>query len=278
LTEKDLLPDSLIRTRTDAMLKKLLAEKADRYAFANYEVTQIQKKEGEGKGKVSAPVPAFYTGRYVRKLEDRIVLGDAFQIRLGYGEGGTPQSFSLRDPVVAEGGTVRVPTKEFIMDSLARWAKSRTRPQRMIYPFHSEKLRIRTLKPIKAIESYVLTQEKFRDTPQQDGSYLVPTVTVLAEVTLAPSDKKLAEPAPEGPIVLHFNFPCRPETGLCWPDGKQEMQGSVPAVNSAPPARGPTSPTQNPGKPEIPAPAKAPTVAPTTATAPAVAPAPVKKP
>ncbi|MEO6095622.1 MAG: hypothetical protein ABIW76_08060 [Fibrobacteria bacterium] len=272
LTEKDLVPDSLIHTRTDAMLKKILTEKADRYTFANYEITLFQKKEGEGIGKVYPAVPAFYTGRYVSKLEDRIVLGDAFQIRLAYGEDGTLQFFSLRDPVVAEAGSSRVPTKEFILDSLARWAKSRTRPQRITYPFHPDKLRVRTLKPLRAFESYVLTQEKHRDNPQQDGTYLVPTVTVLAEATLAPSGRRLAEPAPEGAVILHFNFPCRPETGLCWPDGKQEMHGPVPGMNPAPPGRSAVSPAQNSGKPEIPVPNTSPDGP--AMTAPASAPAP----
>jgi hypothetical protein len=270
LNEKDFIADSLIRSRTDALLKKLLAEKAEGYVFANHEITLVQKKEGEGKGKVSPPVPAFYTGRYLRKLEDRIILGDAFQIRLGYGEGGAVQFFSFRDPVVAEGGTTRVPAKQFILDSLARWQKSRTRPRSIIYPYHPDKLRVRSLKPIKAFDSYVLTQEKFRDAHQQDGTYLMPTLTVLAEAVLVPPTSKLSHPVAAEPVLLHFNFPCRPESGLCWPDGKQEMQSApAPIVKGAPPARGPASPTQGSTKPEIPSPAPAKTTAPAGETKPA---------
>ena len=155
-----------------------------------------------------------------------------------------------------------------------RWQKSRTRPQRIIYPYHPEKLRVRSLKPIKAFESYVLTQEKFREAPQQDGTYLMPTVTVLVEATLAPTTRKLAEPAPTGPILLHINFPCRPESGLCWPDGAQELQSTPVRVTGAPPTRGPA--TSNPAQTKPPIPTQAPTQAPvkTPATEPTTAPAP----
>jgi hypothetical protein len=247
----------------------------------------VQKKDPEAKdNKPAPPVPAFYTGRYVRKLDDRLVLGDAFQIRIGYGEGGAPQSFSFRDPVATEGGAVKAPTKEHVLDSLARWAKSRTRPRNLLYPFHPDGLRVRDIKPIKAFDSYVVTQEKFRENPQMDGTYLMPSVTVLAQVTLVPSTKKLRQPPPPEPIILHFHFPCRPEAGLCWPDGKQDMQSAPPSpgIHQVPPVRAPAAP--NPGKPELPptgatpekkaAPAPA-APAPVTKPAPTPAPAPQKQ-
>jgi chemotaxis protein histidine kinase CheA len=277
LGEKDFIADSLIHTRTDGLLKGLLKEKAERYVFANYEITQVQKKAGEGKdAKVLPPVPAFYTGRYVRKLDERIVLGDAFQIRLGYGEGGAIQAFSYRDPVIAEVGTAKAPTKEYVQDSLVRWTKSKTRPQRILYPFHPDKLRVKDIKPIKTFDSYVITQEKNRENPQLDGAYLTPAVTVLAEVTLAPSEKKLTEAAPAGPIILHFQFPCRPETGLCWPDGKQEMLGTPPppAAHQLPPTR--ATGAANPAKGAAPATAPKAEAQPAPAQAPAKAPAPEK--
>ena len=140
---------------------------------------------------------------------------------------------------------------------------------------------VRDIKPIKAFASYVVTQEKFVDDNQQGGAYLVPAVTVLAQVTVLPSRKKLRQPPPPEPILLHFQFPCRPESGLCWPDGKQDMQSSPPppAVHQLPPSRVPGS--THPVKPELPsATAPAPASAPAKATVPEkkTAPAPESKP
>ncbi|HKP94459.1 MAG TPA: hypothetical protein VJ385_01760 [Fibrobacteria bacterium] len=247
LSEKEYLPDSLIRTKTDVLLKGLLKGKADQYVFSNYEITLVQKKEGEGKAaKVYPPVPAYYCGRYVRKLDERLVLGDAFQVRVGYGEGGAPQFFSFRDPALAESGPMKAPTKERILDSLGRWTKSRTRPRRIYYPYHPDSLRVRDIKPIKAFDSYVVAQEKATGT-QPGAAYLMPAVTVLAEVTVARSARKLSQPQPVEPVLLHFNFPCRPESGLCWPDGKQAMQSAPPTASA------PAKPSA-PGKPSAPTP------------------------
>lgn len=238
LDEKEYVPDSLIRIRTDALLKELVKDKASGYEFANHEITLVQKKEGNGdSAKISPPVPAFYTGRYLRKLDHRLILGDAFQIRIGYGHGGVANAFSFREPLTTEGPAVKVPTREFVMDSLARWAKSRTRPRTIRYPYHPDNLRVRNLKPIKAIDTFVLTREKSGEQSGKDGTYLVPSVTVLAEATLYRSNRKLRQPPPEGPILLHFHFPCRPEAGLCWPDGKQEMQGPPPPPAAKPATR-----------------------------------------
>lgn len=227
LGTKDILPDSLIRYKTDAILREIMQDKAGRYAFANYEITLVQKKGADAKAKVLPPTPAFYTGRYIRRLDNRLVLGDAFQIRATYGGGGAVQSFSLRDPVLAEAGTMRIPSRDFISDSLARWAKSRTHTRNPIYPYHADHLRIREIKPVKVLETYVVAAEKFRDTPQLDGNYLVPAVTVLAEVKLSAPQAKASQPLPQGPILLHFHFPCRPDAGLCWPDGGRNLEGEL---------------------------------------------------
>jgi len=249
LDKKDYVPDSLIRFRTDGILRELLQEKADRYAFANYEITMVQKKSPETKDQVLPPVPAYYIGRYIRKLDDRLVLGDAFQVRLGYGAGGATQLFSLRDPVLAEAAPVKVPTRQFVADSLVRWTNSRTRPRTLLYPFHPDRLRIRDIKPVKILESYVETTEKFRDTPQLDGNYLAPSVTVLAQVYLYPSATKSKEPLPADPILLHFHFPCRPGAGLCWPDAGQGMEGGVaPSAGRMAPSRNPGATGPNPAK------------------------------
>ncbi|MBW8888254.1 MAG: hypothetical protein JF616_10905 [Fibrobacteres bacterium] len=269
LDKKDYVPDSLIRFRTDGILRELLQEKADRYAFANYEITMVQKKSPETKDQVLPAVPAYYFGRYIRKLDDRLVLGDAFQVRLSYGAGGATQLFSLRDPVLAEGAPVKVPTRQYVADSLVRWTNSRTRPRTLLYPYHPDRLRIRDIKPVKILESYVETTEKFRDAPQLDGTYLMPSVTVLAQVYLYPSATKSKEPPPVEPILLHFHFPCRPGAGLCWPDAGQGMEGgaAAPAGRMAPP-RNPGATAPNPAKAGAPgeasAPAKAaPSAAPT---------------
>lgn len=236
LAQGDIVPDSLIRDKTDPLLKSLLKGRADRYVFANYEVTMMQSRDPKAEGGVSPAVPAFYTGRYVRKIDERIVLGDAFQVRVGIGERGAVNAFSFRDPVLGEGGSVRVPSKESISDSLIRWAKSRSRTTRLTFPYHPDKLRIRTLKPIKVIESYVLSEEKFRDAPQRNGTYLMPSVTVLAQATVIPSTRKNGIPPPPDPVLLHFHFPCRPGAGLCWPDHGQDLQSGGPstAVPTAP--------------------------------------------
>jgi hypothetical protein len=253
LDKKDFVPDSLIRFRTDGILRDLLQEKADRYAFANYEITMVQKKSPETKDQVLPPVPAYYIGRYIRKLDDRLVLGDAFQIRLGYGAGGATQLFSLRDPVLAEAPPVKIPTRQFVADSLVRWTNSRTRPRTLLYPFHPDRLRIRDIKPVKILETYVETTEKFRDTPQLDGNYLVPSVTVLAQVYLYPAAAKSKEPTPADPILLHFHFPCRPGAGLCWPDAGQGMEdGTAASAGRMAPPRNPGATGPKPAKPAVP--------------------------
>jgi hypothetical protein len=263
LDAKDYMPDSLIRLRTDALLRELMEDKADRYAFANYEITMLQKKGPAEKDKPLPPVPAFYTGRYVRKLDSRLVLGDAFQIRLTYGGGGAAQSFSLREPVLTEAAPRKIPTRQFITDSLARWAGSRTRPRDLVYPYHSDGLRIRAIKPVKVLETYVLAEEKFRDTPQANGTYLVPAVTVLAEVTLSEPTTKLKSQASPSPVLLHFHFPCRPGSGLCWPDGREGMRaGAAYPAGTLPAPRQGAAAAPNPAKTEPPAAMPAPTTAP----------------
>ncbi len=227
LMEKDRVPDSLIRKQTDAVLRGIMQDKYERYTFANYEITMVQRKEGDGQGKIYDPEPAFYYGRYIRKLDNRLILGDAFQIRLGIGAQGALESFSFRDPVVAEGGSLKVPSREFVLDSLKRWERSKTHTRAYVYPYHPDHLNIRSLKPVKAFESYILTDEKFRDTPNMSGAYLVPVVTVLAQVLVNPPKQKPSEPVPTEPVLLHFHFPCHPEAGLCWPDGNRDLQGAV---------------------------------------------------
>lgn len=250
----DIVPDSLIRGKTDPLLKNLLKGRAERYVFANYEVTYLQSRTAEGSTGVGPAKPAFYTGRYVRKVDERVVLGDAFQIRIGYGERGAVQAFSFRDPTLVEAGSVPIPTRVNITDSLSRWAKSKTRTRRLTYPYHADKLRVLALKPLRVIDSYVLTQEKFRESPEMDGVYLMPSVTVLAQATIAAPTRKHSEPAPPDPVILHFHFPCRPGAGLCWPDHGRD----IPATAPAPAAPRPAFPA-NPGagarssKPEIPA-------------------------
>ncbi len=271
LDPKDYMPDSLIRMRTDALLRELIEGKTERYAFANHEITLVQKKGPGEKDKPSPAVPAFYTGRYIRKLDNRLVLGDAFQVRLTYGGGGAAQAFSLRDPVLTEAAPQKIPTRQFITDSLARWSNSRTRPRDLIYPFHSERLRIRSIKPVKVLETYVVAEEKFRDTPEANGTYLVPAVTVLAEVSLAESASKLKSSPVNSPVLLHFHFPCRPGSGLCWPDGRQGMEADAPyPVGTSPAGRQSAASAPNPAKPEVPAAAPAATGALTVPAVPAV--------
>jgi hypothetical protein len=249
LDKKDYVPDSLIRFKTDGLLREIMQDKADRYTFANYEITMVQKKSPETKDQVAPAVPAFYIGRYIRKLDDRLVMGDAFQIRLSYGGGGTLEAFSLRDPVLAEAAPAKVVSRQYVADSLARWAKSRTRPREIPYPFHPDRLRIRDIKPVKILETYVLATEKFRDNPQLDGTYLVPSVTVLAQVSLYPAPAKSKEPPPAEPILLHFHFPCRPDAGLCWPDAGRGLDGAGgPSVRAMAPTRNPGATGPNPAR------------------------------
>jgi hypothetical protein len=276
LGQKDIVPDSLIRSETDEILTSILKAKADRYVFANYEITMVQKKNAtskEANGKdvtgrdgVQPPVPAFYIGRYIRKVDERIVLGDAFQIRIGYGAEGAIQTFSFRDPVLADGGSINVPTRQMVLDSLKRWERSKTHTRAYTYPYHSDHLHIRSLKPVKVFESYVMAQEKNRDAAQMGGSYLLPSVTVLAQVIVSPSKERNSESVPTEPVLLHFHFPCRPASGLCWPDGPKDLEdvtasqartpstsssGTPAPVGTVPPVKG--NGTPSPLKPEIPA-------------------------
>lgn len=271
LSPKDYVPDSLIRTKTDGHLKSFLKEKMDQYAFVNFEKTMVQARDTAQKEGVAPAVPAFYVGRYIRKLGGRYVLGDNFQIRLSVGRSGTVNYLSFRNPTLTDSTTmVKVPTREMVQEYLDRWAKDRTRLGRRTYPYHPDNLRIRSLKPVKVFESYVLVQEKFRENPAKGGLYLTPKVTVLAEAVLVPSQKRLKMPAPKAPVLLHFHFPCTPAAGLCWPDGKQGMgdgphpdigpRPSPPPSGMAPPAQGSKSEgtpiKTSPATPPPPAPTK----------------------
>jgi hypothetical protein len=218
----------LIRRQTDILVKSVLKEKTEGYVFANYEITMVQKRDPERKDSVGAPVPAFYIGRYLKKLDSRVVLGDEIQIRVTYGAGGILQSFCHREPDLIEAGTLQIPSKEMVIDSLKKWEKSKTHTRTYTYPFHPDNLGIRSIKPVRIIETYVLSKEKLSAADQGTGGYLVPAITVLAEVVVAKSRKNLRSPPPESPVLLHFHFPCRSASGLCWPDGAQDLQDQIP--------------------------------------------------
>lgn len=236
LDPKEYVPDSLIRTKTDGLLKEFLKARSASYAFVNYEKTMVQPRDEKSKEGVGPAVPAYYIGRYLRKLDGRFVLGDNFQVRIGVGRANAPVFISYRNPVLTDSSrTVTVPSKEYVEAYLLKWGKDKTRLGRQYYPYHPERLRIKTLKPVKAFEAYVLTQEKFRDNPGKDGTYLVPRVTVLAEAVLAKSTKRLKVEEPAAPVLLHFHFPCTPGAGLCWPDGKQGLEGGPIATTATQP-------------------------------------------
>ncbi len=230
LTQKDVVPDSSIHIQSDILVKSVLKEKMESLVFANYEITMVQKRDPEHKDSVGPAVPAYYIGRYLKKVDGRIVLGDGMQIRVAYGSGGALQSFSFRDPALVETGSQQIPSKAMVADSLKRWEKSRTHTRTYTYPFHPDNLAIRSIKPMRIFESYVVTKEKLGSANSRDGEYLVPAVTVLAEVTVAASKNNRSTPPPDGPVLLHFHFPCRPASGLCWPDGNQDLLDQAPAT------------------------------------------------
>ena len=226
LGPQEYLADSLIRTVTDGRLKEFLRGRMGEYAFVNYEKTLVQPRSPDGQ-ETGKEVPAYYIGRYLRKLGGRYVLGDNFQARIGVGRAYAVSFISYRDPLLTDSSLrVTVPSKELVEEYLAKWSRDRSRLGRPVYPYHPDNLRIRGLKPVKVFESYVLVKEKFREDPSRDGTYLAPRVTVLAEADLAPSRKRLKVPAPASPLLLHFHFPCTPQAGLCWPDGKQDLQSA----------------------------------------------------
>lgn len=215
LDTKDHVPDSLIRRRTDEILKGIFGEKSLQYAFVNFEKTMVTRRDE--KQAESAPMPAYYIGRYVRKLGGRHILGDEFQVRVSYGAGGRVNYLSYRDPLLTDSSnTMKMPTREMVDAYLHEWARDPRRLGRQVYPYHPDKLRVRGLKPVKIFDSYVLEQDK-------EGRRLLPRITVLAEVSLSIPTKPLSAPAPPGPVLLHFHFPCTQSVGLCWPDGKQAM-------------------------------------------------------
>lgn len=253
LEPREYVPDSLIRTRTDGLLKGFLKEKADSYAFVNYEKTMVQARDTASKEGAAPPVPAYYIGRYLRKLDGRYVLGDNFQVRIGVGRANAVSFISFREPVLTDSSLkVKVPTQDMVRAYLEKWARDKSRLGRRVYPYHPDKLRIRSLKPVKVFESYVLVQEKFRDNPSKDGTYLAPKVTVLAEAVLAPSQKRLKLPAPPAPVLLHFHFPCTPGAGLCWPDGEQGLEDGPRAdIGPRPVVTPPTGSVPPSPKPEV---------------------------
>lgn len=261
LDPKEYVPDSLIRSKTDGLLKSILRDRAGEYSFINFEKTMVQARDTTLKQGAAPSLPAYYLGRYVRKLDGRFVLGENFQIRLSYGQGGAVNYLSYRNPSLKESPVkVKVATKEMVNAYLEKWRKEPSRLGRQYYPYHPDHLRIKALKPVKVIESYVLVQEKFRDNPGMDGTYLSPRITVLAEAVLYNSQKRLKLPAPTGPVLMHFHFPCTPAAGLCWPDGKQGIQEAARGdigvrpptpAGTAPPAQSPKSE----GGPAKPAPA-----------------------
>lgn len=286
LDPKEYIADSLIRTVTDGRLKEFLRGKMAEYAFVNFEKTMVQPRSPDGK-ESGKEVPAYYIGRYLRKLGGRYVLGDNFQARIGVGRAHAVSFISYREPLLTDSLNVTVPSKELVEEYLAKWSRNRSRLGRQIYPYNPDNLRIRSLKPVKVFESYVLVREKFREDPSKDGIYLAPRVTVLAEAALVPSQKRLKVPPTPSPVLLHFHFPCTPQAGLCWPDGAQGIQDGPrtdigPRPTPAPAGTAPASPKTGaePTKsesmvPAAPAGSQAP-AAPPTPAAPAPAPKPAR--
>jgi hypothetical protein len=242
LDRKEFVPDSLIRNLTDKHLESLLGRSAGEYAFVNFEKTMVQPRDEASKPGVGEAVPAYYIGRYLRKLEGRYVLGENFQVRLGVGRGGAVNYLSWREPAVMPAEEpVMIPSRESVEAYLAKWYKERSRLGKQHFPYHPDRPRIQSLKPVKVFESYVLAQEKFRENPGKDGTYLVPRVTVLAEAVLERQRKRQGIPHPPSPVLMHFHFPCTPEAGLCWPDKGRNIEshpitgmGARPAPIPAP--------------------------------------------
>jgi hypothetical protein len=247
LDRKEYLPDSLIRNFTDKHMEAVLGKSAGEYAFVNFEKTMVQPRDTSSKSGVGEAVPAYYIGRYLRKLDGRYVLGENFQVRLGVGRAGAVSYLSWREPAVRPATEpVTAPSRESVEAYLAKWYKDKGRLGRQHFPYHPDRPRIRSLKPVKVFESYVLAQEKSRENPEKDGTYLVPRVTVLAEAVLEPQRNRQGIPHPPSPVLMHFHFPCTPEAGLCWPDKGQRIEsgpisgmGARPAPITAPVSKQP---------------------------------------
>ncbi len=223
LTQKDIVPDSLIHLETDRILGALFKQKAENFKFINFEKIQNQQSFLDSNSDIkkirSMPLTdIYYAGRYLKKIDNRIVLGDGFQIRIGYGEGGAVSTISYREPKLIPADPVIIPSVKMVMDSIEKWKRSKTHSKSLHYPYRSENFLIKSLVPKKIFESFITIAAKGKD-ENQSGSFLVPTVTILAEATLNPKREKNGEPITTNPVLMHFHFPCRPAAGLCWPDG-----------------------------------------------------------
>lgn len=258
LAPSEFVPDSLIRPKAEALLKSVLRDRATIYPFINFETTMFQKKQlsANEKGRkdsvhssrdsVLPPVPAYYAGRFIRRLNNRYVLGDGFQVRLGFGKGGAIHHFFYRNPGLSDSTEIRLPTREKVEGMVDEWIRKNPSPKGLVYPYHADNLSVRSLRKVKVFESYIETNEKFSGKSSLDGAYLVPRVTVLVEAKLRPSRKKNALPHPDAPVLLHLHFPCTPGAGLCWPEGKEGFRRGP--ARSSPPAQSPKS-ESGPAKP-----------------------------
>lgn len=214
LNKEEIIPDTLIKGKTDPILKNFLRENFNNYQFVNFETQFIQRRNAANQDSVDKPVPTFYTGRYLRKLDGRLILGDVFQANVTVGSRGLLKSLEYREPMLVAQNKVSVPTKAFVLDSIRKWQESKTHSRPSEYPNHPAHLKILAIKPIKVFESYLVENQK-------GGQSLVPSITVFAEVKLSKVKEKSSFPQPPEPTYLHFHFPCRPASGLCWPDGIQ---------------------------------------------------------
>jgi len=111
LNRDETIPKTLIRSKTDPILKTILKENFNNYQFVNSEIQFVQRRSETNKEGVDKPMPMYYSGRYLRKLDGRLILGDAFQVKVTLGSKGLVNSLEYSEPLLQPQNKVVIPTK-----------------------------------------------------------------------------------------------------------------------------------------------------------------------
>jgi hypothetical protein len=209
--DREPLADSAVEQISTALLRKLLPEEAANFAFTNKEVIQVQRESDK------APHPAFYFGRFVRKIDGRLVLGAAFQLRIGFGANQAIRQITYSNAGLGGSEEIKTDSRVKVYKLLQSVQQGKNRLKNFRYPYSPDHLPVQSLMVTNVFHSYVLAGERTEKT-ENSPQTLVPVVTVLAVATVGPVRGRKGPPElPSGPLYLHFNFPCTPGFGLCWP-------------------------------------------------------------
>lgn len=175
--------------------------------FTNAEITSTVPEKGQAK------IATEYTGRYGYKVEDRLIMGNSWQSRLGYGGNKDISFFELRRQGLEASGSAEVIPRRKVLDQFM--ALTREGVGKMYFPNTSDWF-IDTLRVKYIFNSYVISHEKDEKDRAKRGDFLIPAVTAVAEAKVKVCKKKSGDFVPTEPLIIHYNFPCVSDMGQCW--------------------------------------------------------------